>query len=82
MTNNNVKYRKFMARFTNKAAPKFVIAKEVTSAYSNIYICPFLASGSKPHKLRVKIFKETCSIPENVLTLDFKKNGNILEALD
>ena len=38
VTNNNIKYKKFTARFTNKAAPKPATESEVNSAYSNIYI--------------------------------------------
>ena len=38
VTNNNTKYKRLTARFTNKAAQKPVIASEVNSAYSNIYI--------------------------------------------
>ena len=82
LTNSNIKYKKFKARFTNKAVPKPVIASEVDSAYSYIYICPFLTNGSKPHKLHFKIFKEKHSILENIVILDFNKTGNILEALD
>ena len=48
LNNNNIKYKKFTARFTDMAKPKPVIAIEVNSAYSNIYVCPFLANGSKP----------------------------------
>ena len=82
VTNNNSKYNIFTARFTNKAAPKAVIASEVNSTYSNIYICPFLTNGGKSHKLHFKVFKETRWILENVVILDFRKNGNMLEALD
>ena len=82
LSNNNIKYKKFKARFTNKTVPKPVLASEVDSAYSYICICPFLTNASKPHKLHFKIFKEKHSILENIVILDFKKTGKMLEALD
>ena len=72
----------FTARFTKKSAPKPVIAREVNSAYSSIYIYPFPTNGSKPHEFHFRIFKETRSILKNVVIFDFKNNGNMLEVLD
>ena len=82
VTKNNIKYKRFKARFTSKAVQKPLIPSEVESAYFSIYICPFLIHGSKPHKLHFKIIKARCSILLNAVILDFRKTGNMLEALD
>lgn len=80
--NKNIKYKTFTARFTMKAAPKTAFESEVNSAYFNIYICSFPTIGSKSQKLHFKVFKKTRSILDNVGILDFKKDGNMLEALE